>query len=244
MATLSLFETETSPNDLAPREKLLEAHARLCREYACPIAYFHDLDPLDELVSALLSHRTKNADSGRAFRQLRAKFPTLDAVLAAPTEEIEAVIAPVTWPEQKAPRIQAVLSAILEKHGALSLDFLGEMEVSAARAWLEAIPGVGPKTSAATLSFSRLRMRALPVDSHHHRVACRLEIIPKSLSVGPSHAVLEAMLPPNWDAQTVYDNHEILMLHGQRVCFHHSPACQKCVLLDLCPTGQKRISAK
>jgi endonuclease-3 len=241
MATLSLFETEITPENLAPREKLLEVHTRLCREYGCPIAYFHDLDPLDELISALLSHRTKNADSGQAFRQLRAKFPTWDAVLAAPTAEIEAAITAVTWPEQKAPRLQAVLRAIEEKRGELSLDFLGEMDVVAARAWLELLPGVGPKTSAATLSFSRLRMRALPVDSHHHRVALRLGIIPKSLSVGPSHAILEAMLPGDWDAQTVYDNHEILMLHGQRVCFHNAPACHKCVLLDMCPTGKMRL---
>ncbi|RYG65921.1 Fe-S cluster assembly protein HesB, partial [bacterium] len=214
---------------------------RLCGEYGCPIPYFHNLDPLDELISSLLSHRTKNADSGRAFKQLTAKFPTWDAVYRAPLEEIEEAIAPVTWPEQKAPRIKQVLRDIYRERGHFSLDFLEKMSVIEARAWLELLPGVGPKTSAAVLSFSRLRMRALPVDSHHHRVAARLELIPKNLAVGPSHAVLEAMLPADWDAQQVYDNHEVLMLHGQRVCFFNAPACGKCVLLDLCPTGQKRL---
>jgi hypothetical protein len=60
----------------ATRARVLEVHRRLCAEYGCPIGYFHDLDPLSELVSSLLSHRTKNKDSGRAFRQLRAAFPT------------------------------------------------------------------------------------------------------------------------------------------------------------------------
>lgn len=246
MGTLSLFEIEAEENteSSSPQQKLLQVHARLCEEYGCPIPYFHSLDPLDELVSSLLSHRTKNADSSRAFRQLKAKFPTWDEVLKAPVEEIQAEIAPSTWPEQKAPRIQQVLTAICEKHGVLSLDFLEGMESRAARDWLEKLPGVGPKTSAAVLSFSRLRMRALPVDSHHHRVACRLELIHKSVAVGPSHAILEAMLPAEWDAQQVYDNHEVLMLHGQRVCFFNSPACHKCVLLDLCPTGQKRVGTK
>jgi len=115
------------------------------------------------------------------------------------------------------------------------------MPVAEARAWLQSIPGIGPKTSAAVLAFSTLRRAALPVDSHHHRVAQRTGLILSSLGVGPAHAVLAAQLPPEWDAQAVYDNHEVLMLHGQRVCFFTNPACNRCVLLDLCPTGQARV---
>ncbi len=218
--------------------KALEIHDRLCRVYGCPIAYFHALDPMSELVSSLLSHRTRNADSGAAFKALRARFPEWADVAAAPVAEVEAAITRVTWPEQKAPRIQAILRAVQAERGALSLDFLAEMEVVEARAWLERLPGVGPKTSAAVLSFSVLRRAALPVDSHHHRVAARTGLIPSGLAVGPSHQVLAAQLPPEWDAQQVYDNHEVLMLHGQRCCFHRSPACGRCPLLDLCPTGQ------
>jgi len=222
------------------RAKLLLVHERLCAQYKCPIAYFGSLDPLSELVSSLLSHRTKNADSSRAFRTLRERFPSWESVRDAPTEEIQSAIAAATWPEQKAPRLQAVLRAIEAKRGALSLDFLAELTVVEARAWLEELPGVGPKTSAAVLAFSTLRRAALPVDSHHHRVAQRLALIPKSLAVGPSHAVLEAQLPGDWNAQQVYDNHEILLLHGQNICFFNNPACARCVVLDLCPFGQAR----
>jgi endonuclease-3 len=31
------------------------------------------------------------------------------------------------------------------------------------------------------------------------------------------------------------------MIHGQRVCHWRDPACNACVLLDLCPTGQARM---
>ncbi|MBY0338921.1 MAG: Fe-S cluster assembly protein HesB [Acetobacteraceae bacterium] len=222
------------------RHTLLEAHRRLCREFGCPIAYFHDMPPLDELVSSLLSHRTRNADSGRAFRGLRARFAGWEAVRDAPVAEVEAAIASCTWPEAKAPALQRTLRAITERRGALDLSHLADMPPEEARAWLEALPGVGPKTSAAVLSFSTLRRRALPVDSHHHRVAQRLHVIPAKLAVGPAHRVLEAMLPAEWDAQTVYDHHEVLMLHGQKTCHFHNPACGRCVLLDLCPTGQAR----
>jgi len=224
------------------KAKALEVHRRLCKAYGCPIAYFHDHDPLSELVSSLLSHRTRNAESGRAFTALRARYPDWESLRDASTDEVQDLIKGVTWPEQKAPRIQATLRAVSDRHGSLSLDFLEGMPVPEARAWLEAIPGVGPKTSAAVLSFSRLRQAALPVDSHHHRVAQRTGLIPRSMDVGPSHAALAALLPPDWDAQTVYDDHEVLMLHGQRCCTFRNPACGRCVLLDLCPTGQALMS--
>ena len=227
---------------LIGQDRLLEIHERLCAYFGCPVAFFHALDPVSEIVSSLLSHRTKNKDSGAAFRALRERYPTWEVLIDAPTVEVEATIHQATWPEQKAPRIQATLRWIREERGDLSLDFLGAMSSAAARAWLERIPGVGPKTSAAVLIFSRLRMRALPVDSHHHRVAQRLELISPKLDVGPAHAVLEAMLPEEWDAQTVYDHHEVMMFLGQRICTHHAPKCSECPLLGLCPTGQARTA--
>ena len=167
----------------ALQQKALLVHERLCQTYECPIPYFHELDPLSELVSSLLSHRTRNADSGRAFKALRARFKDWAAVRDAPTPEVEAMIAAVTWPGQKAPRLQQILRLITERRGELSLDFLGELGVPAARAWLQELPGVGPKTSAAVLLFSRLRQPALPVDSHHHRLAQRLGLIGADVAV-------------------------------------------------------------
>jgi endonuclease-3 len=235
-----------SPSDVeALQVKALEAHERLCAVYDCPVAFFHDHDPLSELVSSLLSHRTRNADSARAFHTLRERFADWSAVCDAPVEEIEAAIAPCTWPEQKAPRLKEVLATIGERRGGdLSLEFLGEVTVREAREWLESLPGVGPKTSAAVLLFSALRMPALPVDSHHHRVAVRLGLVGERVAVGPSHALLERLVPPDWTAQQVYDHHEVFMLHGQRCCYYRNPACDRCAVLDLCPYGQDRMAGR
>jgi endonuclease-3 len=98
------------------------------------------------------------------------------------------------------------------------------------------------KTSAAVLCFSNLRRRALPVDSHHHRVAVRLGLIAPNVAVGPAHQLLEAQLPQDWDAQQIYDNHEVMVLHGQRCCFYREPACGRCPIHDLCPFGQARMN--
>jgi endonuclease-3 len=192
----------------------------------------------------MLSHRTRNSHSGKAFRNLQEVFPSWEAVQDAPVNEVEAAISPCTWPEQKAPRIQQVLRLITERHGRLSLDFLADMDVKAARHWLETLPGVGPKTSAAVISFSTLRGKALPVDSHHFRVAVRLGFIEERIGEAKANRVLEDMLPGWFTAQDVYDHHQVMMKHGQKVCFYYNPACAQCVLLDLCPTGKKRMETK
>ena len=231
-----------SADDLHTKARLV--HERLCAAYECPIPFFSRSDPLSLLVSSLLSHRTKNADTRRAYRALRARYATWEGVCDAPTAELREMIAAATWPEMKAPRIQQVLREISARRGGvLSLDFLGEMPVRVARDWLESLPGVGPKTSASVLLYSHLRMPALPVDSHHHRVAMRLGLIPLSTAVGPSHRILEAQLPAEWSAQQVYDDHQAFMRHGQRCCYYRDPACHRCVVLDLCPFGQRRLGS-
>lgn len=221
---------------------LLEVHHRLSEVYGRNIHYFHDLDPLSELVSALLSHRTKNSASGQAFKSLQLLFGTWEAVRDAPRNLVEEAIMACTWPEQKAPRIQQVLQRITEQQGTLSLEFLREMDTAAARQWLEELPGVGPKTSAVLISFSNLRGKALPVDSHHFRVAHRLSIIEEKIGEAKANRVLERMLPESFTAQEVYDHHQVMMKHGQKVCFYQQPRCEGCVLLELCPTGQARLN--
>ena len=223
---------------------VLEVHQRLSECYGRDIAYFHELDPLSELVSALLSHRTRNRNSGAAFRHLKEHFGTWEAVRDAPVAEVEEAIAECTWPEQKAPRIQQVLRLITEQCGRLQLDFMARMSVADARRWLEALPGVGPKTSAAVISFSTIHGKALPVDSHHFRVAVRLGIIEERIGEAKANRVLEELLPGSFSAQEMYDHHQVMMRHGQRVCFYQRPDCTRCALLDLCPTGQALLAAR
>ena len=228
----------TNRSDLAARA--LGIHDVLAPIYGAPIPYFQALDPLSELVSTMLNHRTRNRDAKAAYEALRARWPDWEAVRDAPVAEVEAIIARVTWPERKAPAIQHALREVAVRRGSLDLSFLAEMPVAEARAWLEAIPSVGPKTSAAVLSFSTLRRPALPVDSHHHRVAQRVGLIGPKVSVGPAHAVLERYLPADWDAQAVYDHHQLFMRHGQDVCHWRSPECRSCAILHLCPEGRSR----
>ena len=226
-------------------EKLLDIHGRLAVEYGETFPFFSDKDPLSEIVSALLSHRTRNAVTGQAYRSLRQRFPDWQSVMEAPTAEVETAIAAVTYPEVKAPRIQQVLRLIKERNqGRLSLDFLADLSVAEARRWLEAMPGVGAKTSAAVLNFSRLRLPALVVDTHRLRVAQRTGVVPPKMDIAAAAYRMQEMLPPDWNAQQVYDHHQLLMRHGQQVCYYQRPACERCVVRERCDYYQAVIKPR
>jgi len=220
-------------------QRLLEIDQILCKFYGAPFPYFSTKDAVSELVSAMLSHRTRNAVTRQAYLNLKEVLPTWEAVIASPTERIQAAIASVTYPEVKAQRIQNALTLIKEANfGKLSLDFLKEMKSIEARKWLEKIPGVGAKTSAAVLNFSELRIPALVVDSHHQRVMQRTGIVPPKASIAKIAYELQDMLPENWTARQVYDHHEALMYHGQKCCHYLHPECSRCPIKALCEFGK------
>ena len=225
---------------MTDQERALVIDRRLCEEYGAPFVPFSFRDPVSELVGSLLSHRTKNAVTRSAFNRLREVLPTWEEVIAAPTGQVEQAIAAVTYPEVKAPRIQAALQQIKDRcAGELTLDFLADLPVREARDWLEVIPGIGAKTSAAVLSFSRLRMPALVVDTHHQRVAQRIGLVPAKASLEKCALRLQELIPEDWDGQRVYDSHQGFMRHGQRVCHWRSPDCGRCVVRQWCDYPDK-----
>ena len=90
-----------------------------------------------------------------------------------PSTSSSTVIRPGGLAPQKAPRIQASLQRLREAHGNHSLEFLGDMEPLAARAWLTGIDGVGVKTASVVLLMS-FGMPLMPVDRHVDRVSKRI----------------------------------------------------------------------
>lgn len=213
----------------ALRIKALTVTTTLTNQYG-EEAFSHK-DPLSMLVDILLSHRTKDAQTAAAYASLLRAFGDWAGVRDAPTAEVEAAIAGVNWPELKAPRIQAILRQITEERGALNLDFLCDMPVDEAAAWLGCLAGVGPKTVACVLLFS-CRLPILPVDTHVHRVSGRLGLITTKVTAEDAHPLLQALLPP--DARTIYDFHKALLRHGQRICVYARPQCGRCAVRDLC----------
>lgn len=204
---------------------------RLGERYDRPTWAGPRLDPVSELVLTILSQNTADTNSFRAFTALRATYGSWAEVLAAPTDELVEVIRPGGLAPTKAPRIQAVLAEVHDATGSSwDLSFLGEWPLEQARQWLIDLPGIGRKTAAIVLLFGFGRP-ALPVDTHVHRVALRLGLIPPRTDVGHAHNLLESALQPD----EMYPFHVELIRHGRDTCRAPRPICGLCPLTDLCP---------
>jgi endonuclease III len=193
------------------------------------------IEPLDELINTILSQNTNDLNRDRAYRALRAAFPTWAAVRDAPTKQVTEAIKPAGLANQKGPRIQKALERITAERGELNIRFLADWPVPEAKAWLTALDGVGPKTAAIVLLFA-LGRPAFPVDTHIHRVTGRLGLIPPKATADQAHEILEALVRPEW----YHSLHLLIIQHGRSVCKAQRPRCEICPLQKHCDDYQRR----
>ncbi|MDQ7795079.1 MAG: endonuclease III [bacterium] len=213
-------------------EDLAELAARLEEVYGQPRP--ETSRPLDELVRGILSQSTTDRQRDQAYRALRARFPTGEAVRDAGEEAVAAVIAPAGLARQKAARIVAVLHELTAPDGRVDLDDLAGLDTARAYRRLVSLPGVGPKTAACVLLFS-LGRPVFPVDTHVLRLARRLGLAEKRTGPARVQEQLTAATPPG----LVLSLHVNLILHGRQVCRARRPRCGACPLAGRCPTSHR-----
>ena len=218
-----------SPDELSDRWDIAEMLAILDEVYGRAPHRPHG-DALSELVLALLSQHTSDHNSGRAFHRLIERFPDWDAVIEAPTSEVEDAIRPGGLAPTKAPRLQALLAEVRDRVPDFDIDFLETMPVEESKAWLRSLPGVGHKSAAVTLMFA-LGRPAMPVDTHVGRVAKRLGLTPERANPDQQAELIEEMLEP----EQMLAFHVDLIQHGRRTCHARNPECDVCPLLAHCP---------
>ncbi len=212
------------------RRRVRALNRRLERSYGP--AKKKNLDPLDELMLTILSQSTSDTNRDRAYAALRERFPTWEGVREAPRSEIEEAIRSAGLWKQKAQVLQETLDALYREHGDLDLAFLSDLSDDEVIEYLTAFRGVGIKTAACVLCFSMGRSY-MPVDTHVHRVAQRLGLIPARATAEQAHTFLnrDTSVPP----ELRFTFHIQLIRHGRAVCRASRPACEACVLRDLCP---------
>jgi len=215
-------------SDDARRAQYAAVFRLLAEVYGRPVWRSH-APPLDELIYTVLSQATADINTARAYAELTARFPDWPSVMDAPPEAVSAAIRSAGLSNLKGPRIQNALRHILRERGELSLDFLADLPLDEALAWLTAIDGVGPKTAAIVMLFS-LGRPAFPVDTHVFRVGRRLGLIAPRQSAAQAHVTLAELGAP----ETYYPMHINLIRHGREICRARAPHCHLCPLQDQC----------
>jgi endonuclease-3 len=225
----------TQASTVGPR-RIRAIHRRLIAAQGQP-----ELKPrlpiIDELVLTVLSQNTSDANTARAFTTLKARFPSWEAVMDAPTHEVAGAIRSGGLADQKAPRIRGILAEIERREGRIDLDRLNELNDQEVDEYLTSLPGVGPKTAACVLTFSMGRA-AFPIDTHVLRIARRLGWVGPKDPADRAHRELTPRVPP----EIRYELHIAFIRHGRTVCKARKPRCSECGLFDLCVEGPRLLA--
>ena len=178
-----------------------------------------DGSPFQLLVAVMLSAQCTDKRVNQVTPALFAAFPTPQAMAAASTEEVFALVRSVSYPNSKT-------AHLIEASKKIITDFGGQVPHTVEE--LMSLPGVGRKT-ANVLASILFAEPVIAVDTHVFRVARRLGLS-KGTTVEAVEADLERHIAPEHRGRA----HHWLILHGRYVCTARSPRCADCPLKSWC----------
>jgi endonuclease-3 len=201
-------------------------HNRLAVAYPGTAKDLCELDhrnPFELLVATILSAQSTDKMINSVTPTLFARYPDAAALAGADPLELQQMIRSTGFFQSKSRSLLGMASALVERF---------DGQVPARMADLTTLPGVGRKTANVVLSVAFAKP-GLPVDTHVLRVSKRL-----ALTFQDDPVKVEAELNPMVPAAQRGLFSLRMILHGRRVCVARAPACQACVLNDICPSSQ------
>jgi endonuclease-3 len=181
--------------------------------------------PFQVLIGTVLSQRTRDEKTDEAAKALFSRYPSVEMLAAAEVGEIARLIKPANYYNTKAARIKEISKIIQEKHSGNTPNTMDE---------LMGLPGVGRKTAACVLLYG-FKKKALPVDTHVHRISNRIGLI-STRTPEESEEELWKVIPGKY----IMFYNELMVKHGQNICKPISPQCPKCPIIQLCNYGFKK----
>jgi endonuclease-3 len=196
---------------------------RLALEYPDAHIALRFLNPLELLVSVMLSAQTTDVNVNRVTEKLFAKYRGPEDYLAVPLEELERDIYATGFYRQKAKALRGTMRMLIEDYGG---------EVPEDFDALLRLPGVARKT-ANVVSAERGRAQGIVVDTHVRRLSQRLGLTKEEDPVKIERDLVRLVPREDWARFP-----HLLIWHGRRVCDARRPACERCVVSDLCPSSR------
>jgi endonuclease-3 len=176
--------------------------------------------PFELLVATILAAQCTDAMVNRVTETLFQTYPSPQAFLDAPAEDIEQAIHSTGFFRNKTKSIQKCCHALVEKHGG---------EVPATMDELLALGGVGRKTANCVLG-NAFDIPGIVVDTHVIRLSNRMGLTTES-DPDRIEADLNALVPQE---QWTHFSH-VITHHGRSCCTARNPRCDDCPIEHLCP---------
>ncbi len=167
------------------------------------------------LVSEIMLQQTTVATVRPRFAAFMARFPTIEALAAAPLDDVLHEWQGLGY-YRRARALHACARAVVHDHG-------GRLPSELER--LQALPGIGPYTAAALRALA-FDLPALPVDGNVERVLARLFAIqtPMPKAKREIAAYARALTP----ASDCADLGQAVMELGATICRPRQPLCGQC----------------
>jgi endonuclease-3 len=205
------------------RDRIRPIIDRLAVEHADARIALTFRNPLELLVSVMLSAQTTDVNVNRVTKTLFAKYKRPEDYLAVPVEELERDIFQTGFYRQKTRSLRGTMKILIEEHGG---------EVPTEFSELLRLPGVARKT-ANVVSAERGAAQGIVVDTHVRRLSQRLGLTKQEDPVKIERDLMRLVPRGDWARFP-----HLLIWHGRRVCDARRPACEECVLVDLCPSSR------
>ena len=197
---------------------------RLHGEYPDAQCELNYTNALELLVATILSAQCTDERVNKVTPALFARFPTAQAMAEASLEELEQMIHSTGFYRNKAKNIQACCRRLVTDYGG---------EVPQTMAELLTLAGVARKTANVVLGNVFRIADGVVVDTHVKRLAG--ERLKLTVQTDPEKIEKELMLLAPQDEWI--DLSHLLIFHGRRCCDARKPACERCVISDLCPSS-------
>ncbi len=204
--------------------KIVRALRKLYPEADCALQH---KNPLQLLVSTILSAQSTDQTVNKVAPVLFKRFKTARALADASREQVEEIIHSTGFFRQKAKSIQLACRRIVDEFGGKVPDNMDD---------LVTLPGVARKTANVVLGTAFGKNEGVVVDTHIGRLATRLELTWTSKDGKDAVKIerdLMAIIPrKDW----TFVGHALIW-HGRRVCNARKPDCPNCTLAKHCPSA-------
>ena len=177
-------------------------------------------DPYRVWLSEVLLQQTTATGAAPYFLEFMRRWPTVEALAAAPLEEVMRVFAGLGY-YSRARNLHACAKRIAARGGRFPGD----------EAALRELPGVGPYTAAAIAAIA-FDKPAAPVDGNIARVVSRLGAF--AVPIAANRAAIEVLANALTPLTRAGDYAQALMDIGATICRPAKPDCARCPLSRAC----------